>query len=94
MSISRSKQDIQLVKTEDVYLCEHLGFFGGVSIAHLLIICVGLFVLSSSFFVLPVSLDCPFLIAPSVFSNVYLPASLDRPFEGEIKNGQSRDTGK
>jgi hypothetical protein len=26
---------------------------------------------------LPVSLDCPFLIAPSVFSNVYLPVSLD-----------------
>ena len=24
------------------------------------------------FFLLPVSLDCPFLIAPSVFSNVYL----------------------
>jgi hypothetical protein len=35
----------------------------------------------------PVSLDCPFLIAPSVFSNVYLsfvysmmPVSLDYPF--------------
>jgi hypothetical protein len=28
----------------------------------------------------PVFLDCPFLIAPSVFSNVYFPASLDRPF--------------
>jgi hypothetical protein len=23
---------------------------------------------------LPVSLDCPFLIAPSVFSNVYIPS--------------------
>jgi hypothetical protein len=33
--------------------------------------------------VLPVSLDYPFLIAPSVFSNVYLlvlPVSLDCPF--------------
>ena len=29
---------------------------------------------------LPVSLDCPFLIASSVFSNVYLSASLDCPF--------------
>jgi hypothetical protein len=27
--------------------------------------------------ILPVSLDCPFLIASSVFSNVYLPLSLD-----------------
>jgi hypothetical protein len=25
---------------------------------------------------LPVALDCPFLIAPSVFSNVYLPPSI------------------
>ena len=30
--------------------------------------------------VLPVSLDCPYLIAPSVFSNVYLPVSLDCPY--------------
>ena len=29
---------------------------------------------------LPVSLDCPFLIVHSVFSNVYLPVSLDCPF--------------
>jgi len=29
---------------------------------------------------LPVSLDWPFLIASSVFSNVYLPVSLDWPF--------------
>ena len=28
----------------------------------------------------PVSLDCPYLIAPSVFSNVYLPLSLDCPY--------------
>ena len=29
---------------------------------------------------LSISLDCPFLIAPSVFSNVYLSVSLDCPF--------------
>jgi hypothetical protein len=29
---------------------------------------------------LPVSLDCPFLITSSVFSNVYLSVSLDCPF--------------
>jgi hypothetical protein len=36
---------------------------------------------------MPVSLECPFLIAPSVFSNIYLsfvysmkPVSLDYPF--------------
>jgi hypothetical protein len=28
---------------------------------------------------LPVSVDCPFLIGPSVFSNVYLYVSLDFP---------------
>jgi hypothetical protein len=48
---------------------------------------------------LPVSLDIPFLIARSVFSNVYLPVSLDipffiAPFERAIKNGISRETGK
>jgi hypothetical protein len=32
---------------------------------------------SSCFPMLLISLDCPFLIAPSVFSNVYLPVSLD-----------------
>jgi hypothetical protein len=36
---------------------------------------VFLFCLSSS--MLPVSLDCPFLIAPSVFFNMYLNPSLD-----------------
>jgi uncharacterized RDD family membrane protein YckC len=35
--------------------------------------------LSSSCVLLPVSLDCPFLIDLSVFSNVYLPVSLDCP---------------
>jgi hypothetical protein len=30
--------------------------------------------------VLPVSLDCPILIAPSIFSNVYFPVSLDCPY--------------
>ena len=39
---------------------------------------VSLFCLSSTMF--PISLDCPFLIAPSVFSNVYLARKLT---EGE-----------
>jgi hypothetical protein len=30
--------------------------------------------------IFPVSLDCPFSIAPLVFSNVYLSVSLDCPF--------------
>jgi hypothetical protein len=34
---------------------------------------------------LPVSLDCPLLIASSVFSNVYLSVSINK--------GQSRETG-
>ena len=39
---------------------------------------VFLFCFSSS--VLPVSLDCPILIAPSIFSNVYFSVSLDCPY--------------
>jgi hypothetical protein len=45
------------------YLC--LFVYNGVQ--HILCCVFALF-----FFILPVSLDCPFLIAPSVFSNVYL----------------------
>jgi hypothetical protein len=52
--------------------------FGGIRVAHLLSFCVVLcrfvlfvFVLCLMCPVLPVSLDCPFLIAPSVFSNVH-----------------------
>jgi hypothetical protein len=53
--------------------------------------------------VLPVSLDCPFLITPSVFSNVYFrPMSCVPSVASDIglsirnysfKNGQSKDTG-
>ena len=59
----------------------HLGspmVFGGVSVAHLefsSVCCVFVlfvFVLCLVCPMLPVSVDCPFLIAPSVFSNVYL----------------------
>jgi hypothetical protein len=46
------------------YLC----LFANGGVQHILC-CVFLFCFSSS--LLPVSLDCPFLIAPSVFSNVY-----------------------
>ena len=52
-------------------------FWGRVHVAHLLsfLCCVFVFCMSLSsvlcVHVLPVSLDCPFLIAPSVFSNLY-----------------------
>jgi len=32
---------------------------------------------------LPVSLDCPFLIAPSVISNIYLTVSASKSFRGD-----------
>ena len=38
------------------------------------------FLLCFSSSMLSISLDCPFLIAPSVVSNVYLSVSLDCPF--------------
>ena len=52
-------------------------FVGEVRVAHLLsflccIFILFVFVLFLMYPVLPVSLDCPFLIAPSVFSNVYV----------------------
>jgi hypothetical protein len=63
-------------------LCVHLGspmVFGGVSVAHLelfsslcCVFVLFVFVLCLVCPMLPVSLDCPFLIAPSIFSNVYL----------------------
>ena len=37
-----------------------------------MVLCFFFFVIVFVFTKLPVSLDCPFLIAPSVFSNVYL----------------------
>ena len=51
--------------------------FGGVRIAYLLVFCVVFLVLFASVLcfvhpMLPVSLDCPFFIAPSVFSNIYM----------------------
>jgi hypothetical protein len=87
-------------------LCVHLGspmVFGGVSVAHLelfsslcCVFVLFVFVLCLVCPMLPVSLDCPFLIAPSIFSNVYLfvclfvfvlclvypmlPVSVDYPF--------------
>jgi len=47
------------------YLC--LLAYNGVQ--HIILCCVFLRIVH---IVLPVSLDCPFLIVPSVFSNVYL----------------------
>jgi hypothetical protein len=68
------------------------------------------FVLCLVYPVLPVSLACPFLMATSVISNVYLSCVLCRHWqhrthktqdkytleitEVAIKNGQARDTGK
>ena len=52
--------------------------FGGIRVAQLfLVFCVVLFVLfvfvlCLVYPILPVSLDCPFLITPWVFSNAYL----------------------
>ena len=54
---------------------DSLSVFGGVHIAHLFrFLCgvfVSVFVLCLVYTIFPVYLDCPFLIAPSVFSNVY-----------------------
>ena len=46
--------------------------FGGVRIFSILFVGFFAFVLCLVCPMLPVSLDCPFLVAPSVFSNVYL----------------------
>ena len=84
----------------NMYLIVIILVFGGVHVAQLLVFCVVfyvllVFVLCLVYPMLPISLDCPFLIAPSVFSNVYLfcllvfvlclvypmlPVSLDCPF--------------
>ena len=58
------------------YTCVIPGF-GAVCVAFVLVFCVVLsvmfvFVLCLVYPMLPVSLECPFLIAPSVFFNVYL----------------------
>jgi hypothetical protein len=51
--------------------------FGGVGVAHLFLSCLCcvfalfVYVLCLVYLMFPVSLDCPFLITPSVFSNVY-----------------------
>ena len=42
------------------------------SVQHILCCVLLVFVLCYMYSVLPVSLDCPFVIAPSVFSNIYL----------------------
>jgi hypothetical protein len=67
-------------KQELLTLREHLSslpVFGGVRVAHLFIFlcCVFVlfvFVLCLVYSMLPLSLDCPLLISPTVFSNVYL----------------------
>ena len=49
------------------YLC----LFGHSGVQHI-VLCFCLVFLHFVYLMLPVSLDCPFLIAPSVFSNIYL----------------------
>ena len=47
--------------------------FGGVHVVHLLsLLCCGFVFVCLVYPVLLVSLDCPFLVAPPVFSNVYI----------------------
>jgi hypothetical protein len=55
-----------------LYLCllAHIG------VKHILCCVFVFFVLCRVYHVLPVSLDCPFLIAPSIFSNVYLHSNI------------------
>jgi hypothetical protein len=50
------------------YLC----LFVYSDVQHISLCCVFVFFFRLVYTMLPVSLDCPFLIAPSVFSNVYL----------------------
>ena len=55
----------------------HPQMFGGVCVAHLFSFLLHFYFvcLHSVYPILPVSLDCPFLVTPSVFSNVYLTSS-------------------
>jgi len=77
---------VSYTKQELLTLLKHLGWlpiFGGVHVAHLFsfLCCVlSVFVLCLVCPMLPVFLDCPFLIALSVFSNVYkhLPISIQK----------------
>jgi len=48
----------------------HLRLFAYSDVQHILCCGFDLFLLRFVYPMLPVSLDCPFLIAPSVFSNV------------------------
>jgi hypothetical protein len=65
------------MRQELLIILEYLGSrpdVGGFRVAHLLVFCVVFFfviVLCLVRSMLPVSLDCSFLIAPSVFSNAY-----------------------
>ena len=82
--LTRCQWIFSLIRREVLTLREHLGSpsrFGGVSVSHLFsFLCWAVFfvlgfssscVLCLVWQVLSVSLDCPFLIDPSVFSNVY-----------------------
>jgi hypothetical protein len=55
------------------YMCHKYAWYSNLIVC-VLVFCVFIFVLFGSILCLvyPMSLDCPFFIAPSVFSNVYL----------------------
>jgi len=77
---------VSYTKQEQLILLNHLGWlpiFGGVHVAHLFsFLCCVLFVFVLCLVcpMLPVSLDCQFLIALSLFSNVYqhLPRNIQK----------------
>jgi hypothetical protein len=77
----------------------YVASFSGLSIFDCLFgILYRLFVLCLVYRMLPVSLDCPFFFAPTMFSNVYLSCETqDKQMlentEGAKKKGQSRETG-
>jgi len=82
MKLRKSKQHVQPPITSTVRFCLQLSI-GGLLFTLFVFVCVRWYpthiVLRFCFVfvhhvspVLPVSLDCPFLIAPSVFPNVYL----------------------
>ena len=57
------------------FLC-YLCLFAYSGIKHILCCACVLFFLRLVYPMLPVSLDCPFMIAPLVFSNVYFTSSI------------------
>ena len=68
-NLSYKRQELLIIRE---HMCSP-PVFGGVSVAHIFSFmrCVFVFVLYLAYPMWPDSLDCLFLIAPSIFSNVY-----------------------